>query len=327
MAGSERVSDEAHGAIEGCVVRDTGGINDERYDHQDRIRSSDRVRRRRSGPQRVSADAPVILVVGGSRTGTTVVLQVLANRLAVSTTSNVVDVFPRAPLTASRLLRALAGSHTRPASGYHSYYGNTTRLRDPGDAFEIWNRWLGVDRYRPAAALDAANVAEMRRFFTAWTAAAGLPLINKNNRNAGAIGILANALPTAHFVVVRRDPIYVAQSLLIAREAVQGDRAIGWGFEGATVGNDPIDAVAAQVAAAERTISDQEAGVDGSRISRVRYEEFCADPAVTVSSIGRTLEIPFDTSGLHALAVSRSQRLPPEEFARLAASVKRHLGG
>ena len=34
---------------------------------------------------------------------------------------------------------------------------------------------------------------------------------------------------TSLFIVVKRDPFYVAQSLLKAREDVQGDRSIGWG--------------------------------------------------------------------------------------------------
>lgn len=273
---------------------------------------------------RDAGDAPMVLIVGGPRAGTTLVFQVLSRQLDVATTTNVVDVFPRSPIVASRLLGAL-GPH-RGKGPLHAFYGNTAPFRGPNDAFEIWNRWLGSDRYRAAERLDSAVIDDMRSFFSAWTAAAGRPLLNKNNRNTGVMGLLAEALPAAYFVVVERDPLYVAQSLLVAREVVQGDRAAVWGFGAQVDEPDPITSVADQVVAVERTIERETAKVDSDRLTRVSYEEFCADPGELVRAIGDSLGIGFETSGIPSLAASNTRRLPPDEFSRLETAIRDRRG-
>lgn len=268
---------------------------------------------------------PVLLVVGGSRTGTTLTSQILARHLEVSTTTNLVEVFPRSPIAASRLFRAL---HNRPepTREYRSYYGKTRRFRDPCDAFDIWNRWLGADRYRPVDRISTQAAAEMRRFFAVWTSLAGRPVLNKNNRNTGAMGAIAAALPAVRFVVVRRDPLYAAQSLLLAREAAQGDRAAAWGFAAVANGRDPVEAVAAQIAEVARTLEREEAKVDESRLFRVDYERLCADPQSIVRAIGERFGIAHDVAGLAPLWPARRRRLPTAEFERLAAAVALRAG-
>lgn len=70
----------------------------------------------------------------------------------------------------------------------------------------------------------------MKEFFDAWSTALPKPFLNKNNRNVGCAELLARLLPETRFVVVRRNPLLVAQSLVTARRQVQGDKTIGWGL-------------------------------------------------------------------------------------------------
>ena len=151
---------------------------------------------------------PILLVVGAPRSGTTLIDQTLAHFTEVSYFSNLTDLFPRAPITATRMFSKRFGAKT---SNFQSYYGQTGRLSDPNDGFSIWNRWLGSDRYTTPSHFSAKTVREMQHFFQAWTATFGLPFLNKNNRNTSCIALLAEAIPQAQFVVVRRDPHYVAQ--------------------------------------------------------------------------------------------------------------------
>jgi hypothetical protein len=273
-----------------------------------------------------AADAPaspILLVVGGPRAGTTLVFQVLARHLEVSSTTNVVDVFPRSPIVASRLFGALGPQDSD--SPLSAFYGNTAPFRGPNDAFEIWNRWLGPDRYQASDALTPPAIADMRAFFAAWAAAAGRPLLNKNNRNTGVMGMLAEALPTAHFIVVERDPLYMAQSLVFAREVVQGDRGEGWGFGAPPEGSDPLVSVAKQVAEVARVVARESAKVPPDRLTRVGYEFFCADPGGVIAAIGDRLGIAHEASGISPLSASREVRLSPDEFSRLETAVRDQL--
>jgi hypothetical protein len=269
---------------------------------------------------------PVVLVVGGARTGTTLVYEVLARHLPVTYTANVVEVFPRSPLVASRLFERLTREWRSQNAGYNSYYGNTARLGAPNDGFDIWNRWMGVNRYTSVDRLSAGETNEMRAFFETWTAKFDRPLVNKNNRNSGAIALLAEALPQAHFVIVRRKAVFVAQSLLIARKMVQGDASKGWGLASQPEDEDAIRSVCVQVAKVDAIIQRQLDAVDPKRITPIEYERFCSDPAEAVTKIGRVLgSTPVEIDRLRSFDDTNHRRLSESDFDRLQIEADRLL--
>jgi hypothetical protein len=272
---------------------------------------------------------PLLLIVGAPRSGTTLVYQVLARHLPFTYFTNLSALFPRAPLTASRLL--LRGPRTAPDS-LHNYYGNTAGLTGPNDGFHIWNRWLGADRYQAPQSLPAEAVTAMRRFFAAWTAAFGRPLVNKNNRNTDCVGLLGQALPEAVFVVIHRDPVYVAQSLLLARQHVQGDKRRRWGLRSLDqeVPTDPlghVDSVCRQVTAIADKLQADCRSLPAARFIDVHYEEFCADPDPTLETISSRV---WGASGAVLTgrkigpvgATTNRQRISPAEFERIQSCLR-----
>jgi hypothetical protein len=270
---------------------------------------------------------PIVLIVGLPRSGTTVVYQRLAACLPFSYFDNWSALFPRSTITGS----ALRGPERRRADhAVRSYYGNTPGPDGVNDAFHVWNRWLGDDRYAVPEVLDAAVREDMRRFFAAWFRLHRRPLLNKNNRNSLCIDVLAAALPTAYVVTVRRNPVFVAQSLLKAREVVQGDRRRGWGL-GAHDGGYPRDAdplvdVANQVRYCERELERHLGRIPAGRRMEIAYEDFCADPVRPVLAVWerlcgdwpalRGLGAPR-TMALGRMTQSDRAELPAHEFERL----------
>jgi hypothetical protein len=255
--------------------------------------------------------------------------QVLAHYLPVTYLTNLSALFPRAPITASRLFRPRAAAVTT-----HSYYGNTVGLGGPNDGFHVWNRWLGADRYRTVETLTEAAADEMRRFFGAWTAAFDRPFLNKNNRNADCIALLGRTLPEARFVVVRRDPVYVAQSLLIARQQIQGDKSRRWGLRSRDQAADQgplgyVDSVCLQIADIERRITEGCATLAPDRVVPVGYERFCERPGDTIGAIAdRALGITLETSGIDRELDLRGRstnqrRIGVDEFDQIGRSLAR----
>jgi hypothetical protein len=269
---------------------------------------------------------PLVLIVGAPRSGTTLLYQVLAHFLPVTYLTNLSALFPRAPITASRLFRPRATAVTT-----HSYYGNTAGLGGPNDGFHVWNRWLGEDRYRAAETLTDAQADEMRRFFGAWTAAFDRPFLNKNNRNADCIALLGRTLPEARFVVVRRDPVYVAQSLLIARQQIQGDKSRKWGLRSLDQEADQgplgyVDSVCVQIADIERRITEACRTLPPERVVAVQYERFCEQPAAVIGEVAeRALGAGIDTGRIEReldLGGSTNQRrISVEEFEQIGRSL------
>ena len=56
------------------------------------------------------------------------------------------------------------------------------------------------------------------------------PLVIGNNNAGLRIGLLKEVFPDAKYIVVNRDPFFVAQSLLLARKKIYGDIIHWWGM-------------------------------------------------------------------------------------------------
>jgi hypothetical protein len=273
---------------------------------------------------------PVVLVVGAPRSGTTLLYKVLSLALPVSYPSNLTASFPRSPITASRLFGRALG---RRRLDLESFYGNTPGLLEPNDAFPIWDRWFGENRYEPAPP-DSAAIDEMRRFFAAWNEAFQRPFLNKNNRNTLVVRSLCEALPTSCFVVLRRDPIHVIQSLVEARRFVQGDPHRAWGLNSHDA--DPTEpygylmSVCEQVLEIEQNLGRQLATVPSPRKVELSYERFCAEPKEAVQAVSRMafgVEQPTDRlTDLQALPARNVDRLNEDELAFVKAYFREARG-
>ena len=261
---------------------------------------------------------PMLFVVAGPRTGSTLIYQCICQQLDVSYLDNLTAAFARSPLSFARLARR----PMRPPARVDNFYGNTRGTSGPNDGFDLWNRWEGEDRYRVDLELMARSTPDMRRFFSAWAAAFPSPFVNKNNRHVSAIPELADALPNTVFLLVRRDPLLTAQSLLRARAMVQGSSAAAWGAlgEDADDGDDaagPLRAVARQIAAIERHLDRAVEALPADRVIEARYEQFCADPTGLLRRIGERIGTSFraDADPLPELNASMTVRLSESEQA------------
>ena len=160
----------------------------------------------------------------------------------------------------------------------------------------------------------------MQRYFAAWSAAMGRPLLNKNNRNTLCMALLASVLETSVFIVVNREPVYAAQSLLLAREHIQGDAAVGWGLgthrsshrEGRA---SPLEDVAEQLRFVYARQREQLDAVPRERVLRVHYEDFCKDPARLLAQVMELLQARAPATGPYELPDQVSP--PPLDSANI----------
>ncbi|MFA9563146.1 MAG: sulfotransferase, partial [Acidimicrobiales bacterium] len=149
------------------------------------------------------SDQPMLLIVGGPRSGSTLVYQCVCQQLDVSYLDNLTAAFTRSPISFARLARR----PMRPPARVENFYGNTRGTSGPNDGFDLWNRWQGEDRYRVDLDLMNRSADEMRHFFSAWSDEFARPFVNKNNRQVSIVPQLAEVLPNAVFLLIRRDPM------------------------------------------------------------------------------------------------------------------------
>lgn len=267
---------------------------------------------------------PIVLVGGAPRSGTTILDQVLIGALPCTYFNNLTAVFPRAPIMANKIFGRFL---RKPTENFENFYGRTSGFANRNDALHLWDRWLGNDRYRPPTRLEPGVADDMRRFFGAYEAAFGGPIVNKNNALAICADVVADALPTAHFICIRREPLYAVQSILGTREFIQGERTAPYGVGDpeytAPPGADPIAEVCAQILYHERRREELQRKL-GSRFWVVEYEEFCRAPHVIVERVAdEILGIKLDRDAvrgaLQPLESTNKVKVTAEERERIEA--------
>ncbi len=272
---------------------------------------------------------PIILVLGGSRSGTTLLYQTLERYLPVSYISNFIASFVNSPITAYKLFHRLI---PKAPEGYNSYFGSVKGFGGPNDAFFLWNRWLGENRNHVSEDLSEKSKIEMRTFFNTWLETTKRPFLNKNNRNSLCAPMFDKIFPNIFFVEIYRDPVFVAQSIILSRRTVQGSDKIGWGLlsKDSENSDDPlayIDDVCQQVFEVNQLLKKNRAEIDSRKYIRISYEEFCENPGAIIKLVGiEALGQIIDDNDLETLKFSKEsngQRLSDLQFDRIKSCLKR----
>lgn len=277
---------------------------------------------RRTIVNAIPSNLPLIFIVGAPRSGTTIVSQVLASYLDVSFFSNLTTFFPRSPIT---IQKHFEKSFISRSYNFNSYYGQTYGLLGINDGFHIWNRWLGVDRYKPLLHLDDVVSNDCSNFFNAWLSIIDKPFLNKNNRLTFCCKLLSEILPNAYFINVSRDPLAVVKSIVKAREHIQGSKKFGWGLGAQDQNSDDplgyINDICKQLNEININWDNQKTQISPDKVIEIKYEEFCQNPYEHILNVVN--KIPYlmlrDSLAIKQLKpfkVSNSRKLETCELER-----------
>ena len=122
------------------------------------------------------SSAPILIVCGAPRSGTTIAAQLLSRHLPVTYPTNLMDMFPRSPIAASRLFGV---EPDQARVGTASYYGRSRGYSGRSDALNLWDRFISGDRTDPDRSV--ADDAGLRRWFASMGEEWGRPTVAKNN--------------------------------------------------------------------------------------------------------------------------------------------------
>jgi hypothetical protein len=101
---------------------------------------------------------------------------------------------------------------------------------------------------------------------------------------------LAATLPNSYFVGVTRNPRMVVQSLILARQQVQGSKSRSWGLYSRVnrSQNDPlgyVDDVCQQVIESRARLQRARTMMGAERYLEIDYDAFCLDPRNAVMRV------------------------------------------
>ena len=149
--------------------------------------------------------------------------------------------------------------------------------------------------------------------------------------------IAAPLLPTAIFICMRRNPLYLAQALLKGRRDIHGSDKIAYGLDDpawkGVKDRTPYEAVCDQVQFHQQLERQQLEAIGSGRYWILDYESFCNHPNSLVARVTRYIAPSLRSyterliqPNLKPFKVSLKQVLDDEEFALLTEALeKRNL--
>lgn len=265
--------------------------------------------------QNTAVVPPCVMLVSPSRSGSTIIYQVLTRAFPCVYISNLHAIFPK------NAFKYLLKKGSRSVS-FNNYYGYTSTLRDVYEGNEIIE---AIFRGNP-------STIEIRNRFIRFTKMMGasekLPLIFKNVSAYKNIYKLHQAVPELIFLRIRRDTNQVIQSMLKAY------RELGYFYstpEKVKKLNipDPVEFTVLHLLGIEKEIDSQLQQISEENVIRWTYEDFCNNaPEMIENLVINYLKV--ESSSINhdifkePLQVSTRKKVEQEEAERIGKLVREH---
>lgn len=269
---------------------------------------------------------PLVFIVGVPRSGTTLLFQLMASYLGVAYPSNVVARFWGVPVIGA-IAQALLTKLRSPSIALQADHGKTSGYASPHEFAWFWqfrSEWPRVDDLDEPL-LRQVDIASIRRDLRCLAGWFGKPLVLKSlNYCDYQIAWLARQLPEARFIWIRREPIYVVQSVLESRMRFYGTEQLWWSIRPRDVDNwreaDPIDQVVHQMADISQAIQRDLALLSADRFRVLDYERLVENPQATLQDLSVFLNTELvDRRQLEQLTLRSGniQRFDAERLAKV----------
>lgn len=251
-----------------------------------------------------------VFIIGPPRSGTTLAYQLVTSCFDVGYITNLEARRPYIPAMAA-LMAGLLVKAREGVAQYSSEYGRTSGRFGPHEAGQFWYRWFpaGKEVYVREGELHTRFIKEMRQFLLFLESVKRKTLVFKNVYHCARIGALKEAFPEAVFIVVRRDPLEVAQSILRAREKVGNGREQWWSLPLPYGTPDHLpwaEQIVQQVEDVYREVDERSRNMGKDCFFDIDYASMCQDPRAVLCN----LEIFLERRGVHLEWL----KIPPSSF-------------
>ncbi len=231
--------------------------------------------------QRKELSYPPLFIIGAPRSGSTLLMQVLTDAFDFGYMSNLHNAFFGAPAFVEKFLYS---RKKRKKSSYSSKHGLVDGYFSPSECGEYWYRFFPKNPlYAPLSAVSHKNMLMFRSSLARFVEASGRPVLFKNMFVSLRLEPILKYIPEALFIVIHRDEVENAHSLLEVRKKIYSNYEHWWSMEPPSINELKKLPAAHQVIEQIRQIHDlinsefKRFNVDEKRVFHVNYEEFCDD--------------------------------------------------
>lgn len=232
-----------------------------------------------------------VFVLGLPRSGTTLLSQLLAYCLDAGYVNNFAARFWRAPVHGIRLARLIAGEAEEPS--FESDYARTRSLLDIHEWGYFWRFWLRKHSFDDVVHArereDEVDWAGLRLTLANVQHELGKPFVAKNMLGAYHLPRLRRELGPVVYVLIERDPLDAAVSILDARRKYYDDPQAWWSYIPPEYpllkDRDHWEQIAGQVHYLARFYDRALAEVGEDAVVRVTYEQLARDPSSVLAAV------------------------------------------
>ena len=282
---------------------------------------------------------PVVVVLGNPRSGTTILTQILAGTGYFAYPTNFLSRLAYAPWIGAMIQQMLFNpvydfrgelSDIQSASGFTSTLGKTIGTLAISEFFHFWRKFFPTHDpgYIPEELLEKVDVDRMRSELASIESVFNKPFMSKGKMMQHNITFFAEKVPELFFIHIKRDPMYVMQSVMMSRRKYYGTDKIWWSVKPKEfeflAQMPPTYQVAGQVLYTLQDIDHGLESVNESRKMIFSYESLCENP----KQIFKELQIKFSQYGYplgdynleRRFECQNKLRIPEEDFKVLEAA-------
>lgn len=247
---------------------------------------------------------PVVFIVGCARSGSTLLYQFLADTEAFGYPSNLMSRFYYAPYIGARVQQMLIDFDEKgeifPKTSLESFKSELGKTFGPKQPHEFWYFWDRFFKFNELQQLSKTQLSQVdwKCFLKechALEMVFNKPLLMKAMKMNWHITQLKEKFENAHFIYIKRDILYNAQSLLQAREKFFGNQNEWYSFKPHNYQEikqmSPVAQVVEQVISTNQAIENQLVSLPVEDYSVVDYEYFCSNPRKLLNDLLKKINI------------------------------------
>ena len=242
-----------------------------------------------------------VFIIGAPRTGSTLLFQAMLGQFSLSYISNAMALMPSLMTRFCKIWPRLAVNYD--GNIRQSQYGFVPGMFSPNEAGRLCRKWFEEDGNEKDAICTMASLFSITRY----------PVLIKNIFNSNRLGNIRKIFPESRFIFIKRDPLFAAQSILIARKKIMGSYEQWWSIRPdgyrRVIGRSPFYQVLWQIQSIEDKILND---LKGEMIT-VCYEDFCQSPDLVLKTIEDEIGLQRRRDCLPLRSVKNSNRVSLEQ--------------